>query len=315
MLISIVIPAYNAAAWLRRAVESALRFSDVPLEVVVVDDGSTDDTPRLCRELAFGSERVRVVTQSNGGLSSARNTGVDHAAGTHLLFLDADDELIPQPHPVAWDSTADMVVLGVEEVDQRGAKRLHMPGRAEAAVSGPEHLRQSFRAGQFFTPSVAYLYRADWYRDCRLRFKPGLLHEDMLFTVQALLACRTLAHWPHAAYRYIRRENSITSGVDAPRIQRRVRALADVSRELTALAAQHRDVDVGWWALHVMAYAGDLADSAPSLGASWTVLSMELRFWLRNRVWTPYRRRRDIRFRLRTALMRTWAAASGWRQG
>ncbi|MCU0956233.1 MAG: glycosyltransferase [Hydrogenophaga sp.] len=314
MLLSVIIPAYNAAPWLRRAVESALRFRSPSVEVVVVDDGSTDTTPNLCAELMAESPQVRVVRQANGGLSSARNCGADHATGTHLLFLDADDELIPPEQPISWDLAADMVALGVEEIDRRGSSKLHLPVVAEPMVSGREHLRHSFRNGRFFTPSTAYIYRTTWYRSCGLRFKPGLLHEDMLFTPQALLSCEALAVVRQPVYRYIRREDSITGSPDPRKVKRRVAALAEVSRELTVLANQYPDVDIGWWTLHVMAYAGDLADSALSLGAAQAVLRMELRFLLRNRVWAPYRRRRDVQFRIRTGLARTWAAASGVRE-
>lgn len=314
MLLSVIIPAYNAAPWLRRAVESALRFGSPSVEVVVVDDGSTDTTPKLCGELMAESPQVRVVRQDNGGLSSARNCGADRAAGTHLLFLDADDELIPPEQPIAWDLSADMVALGVEEIDRRGSTKLHFPTVAEPMISGREHLRHSFRTGRFYTPSWAYIYRAAWYRSCGLRFKPGLLHEDMLFTAQALLSCEALDSLRQPVYRYIRRDDSITGSADPRKIQSRVAALAEVSRELTALASRHPDVDLGWWNLHVMEYAGDLADSALSLGAAWTVLRMELRFLVHNRVWAPYRSRRDVRFRFRAGLARTGAAASGVRQ-
>jgi glycosyltransferase involved in cell wall biosynthesis len=87
-----VIPAYNAAGWVARAVDSALAQTHSQCEILVVDDGSTDDTPAL---LAGYGNAIRVLRQDNGGLSSARNTGIRAARGEFVAFLDADDYWLP----------------------------------------------------------------------------------------------------------------------------------------------------------------------------------------------------------------------------
>ncbi len=90
--ISLIIPAYNAECYLAEAIDSALSQDDAPVEVVVVDDGSTDATPRI---LAGYGERLRVLTQPNRGVGAARNAGVAASSGDWLAFLDADDRLRP----------------------------------------------------------------------------------------------------------------------------------------------------------------------------------------------------------------------------
>lgn len=92
-LVSIIVPAYNYGAFLAEAVESALRQSQAQLEVIIVDDGSTDDTAAIAAGLVQRDARVRYVHQPNQGLSAARNTGMKNAAGEFLVFLDADDVL------------------------------------------------------------------------------------------------------------------------------------------------------------------------------------------------------------------------------
>jgi glycosyltransferase involved in cell wall biosynthesis len=91
-LVSAIIPAYNAAWCVRRAIDSVLQQDHQPLEVVVVDDGSTDETPKV---LESYKEAIRVVRKANGGLSSARNTGIQQARGDYVAFLDADDWWLP----------------------------------------------------------------------------------------------------------------------------------------------------------------------------------------------------------------------------
>ena len=90
-----IIPCYRAAATLRRAVDSALTGAPADFEVLLVDDGSPDDTGALCDELAAADPRVRALHRANGGAGAARNTGLDAAHGDWVLFLDADDALLP----------------------------------------------------------------------------------------------------------------------------------------------------------------------------------------------------------------------------
>ena len=92
-LVSVIIPAYNAADVLERCVRSVLAQTYARFEVLLVDDGSRDGTPELADALAREDGRVRVVHKENGGVSSARNAGLDEARGEWLTFVDADDYL------------------------------------------------------------------------------------------------------------------------------------------------------------------------------------------------------------------------------
>lgn len=107
ILVSVIIPTYNYSRFLADAIESALSQTYSPIEVVVVDDGSTDDTATLV-ETRF-SERVRYLFQSNQGLSAARNTGIREAGGDFVVFLDADDRLAPS---MVEDSLGALATLG-----------------------------------------------------------------------------------------------------------------------------------------------------------------------------------------------------------
>lgn len=93
-LVSVIMPAYNAEKWLRDAAGSVLAQSFVDLELIIINDGSTDATPRIARDIA--DPRVRVIDKPNGGVSVARNTGMEAAQGTFIAFMDADDIMWPQ---------------------------------------------------------------------------------------------------------------------------------------------------------------------------------------------------------------------------
>ena len=115
MSISVIIPCYRAAATLRRAVDTALTGAPADLEVLLVDDGSPDDTGALCDELAAADPRVRALHRENGGAGAARNTGLDAAHGDWVLFLDADDALLPGLWAAldALTTDADMILFGL----------------------------------------------------------------------------------------------------------------------------------------------------------------------------------------------------------
>ncbi len=93
--ISVIVPVYNAETWLPRCIESVLSQSYENLELILVDDGSTDDSLAVCRKYADGDSRVTVIHQENGGVSSARNAGLERARGEWVLFVDSDDEILP----------------------------------------------------------------------------------------------------------------------------------------------------------------------------------------------------------------------------
>ncbi len=121
-LISVVIPVYNGSRWLRCALDSVCSQTYSRLEIICVDDGSTDDSLKLLREYETRDKRFRVFHKENGGLSSARNAGVRLATGTWVAFLDADDYLEPETfsQALSYSQGVDMVVYGMRIVGELG---------------------------------------------------------------------------------------------------------------------------------------------------------------------------------------------------
>ena len=95
ILVSVIVPVYNVEAYLGRCVDSILAQTYRNLEVILVDDGTKDNCDRICDDYAAGDPRIRVIHKENGGLSSARNAGIDIARGDFLEFVDSDDWIEP----------------------------------------------------------------------------------------------------------------------------------------------------------------------------------------------------------------------------
>ena len=127
--VSIIIPAYNAEKYLEEAVRSALGQSIPPIEIIIVDDGSQDNTFATARDLASNDTRIAVLTRPNGGAAAARNAGLAQATGDYLLFLDADDRLHEnaiQYHLMAFEERPDTaMVFGANDVIDETGKLLN----------------------------------------------------------------------------------------------------------------------------------------------------------------------------------------------
>ena len=117
-LVSVVVPAYNVAAYLADCLQSILTQRDVHLEVVVVDDGSTDDTGAIADRVAARDSRVRVIHQANAGLGAARNEGVRYCAGGYLAFADSDDLVVDGAYAAmvgSLERTGSEIAIGAVE--------------------------------------------------------------------------------------------------------------------------------------------------------------------------------------------------------
>ena len=135
--VSVVIPTHNHAAFLRQAIDSALSQTLPPLEIIVVDDGSTDETPAILRE--YGS-RIRPIRQPNAGVAAARNTGIGAATGDLIAFLDSDDvwepsKLARQVARFKADAALGLVHCGLERIDLTGRRLSVLVGGLEGRVA------------------------------------------------------------------------------------------------------------------------------------------------------------------------------------
>lgn len=121
-LISVIIPVYNVEPYLKRCVSSVLAQTHDNIEIILIDDGATDNSGKICDELAMVDSRIHVIHQENMGLSGARNTGLQHISGSYVYFLDSDDWITPDCLEyllkMAQQYDADMVVGGIERTAQ-----------------------------------------------------------------------------------------------------------------------------------------------------------------------------------------------------
>lgn len=202
-LISIVVPVYNVEAYLEQCVDSVLNQTYRNIEVILVDDGSPDNCPRMCDEYAKKDHRVKVIHKTNGGLSDARNAGVRIATGDYIGFVDSDDWIDADMYEtllkLAEDTGAQIAEIGVKfcypekTVFQKSEKTgIFDKKNALGAFLDRSMLIQGCVWGK--------LYIADIPR--KIPFPVGRLHEDGFFTYKALYEADTYALSDACKYNY-----------------------------------------------------------------------------------------------------------------
>lgn len=220
--VSIVIGAFNASATLGRALDSALRQTHPQVEVIVVDDASTDGTLAVARQYAARDGRVRIIGResNSGGVGAPRNNGIAVATGQYLMFLDADDEL---PHKACESLLQSALATGAEITAGR-ALRVNL-AKDEVTVWQPQlyGTTRTVEGGLRVMPELfddpiaaAKLYRLDFLLDQGIRFPEELYFEDTYFSTVAWYCARMITLLPVPVYRWIWERES-----DAPSITNR----------------------------------------------------------------------------------------------
>lgn len=219
-LISVIVPVYNVEEFLPKCVDSLLQQTYRNLEIILVDDGTKDNSDKLCDDYARKDQRIRVIHKENGGLSSARNAGIDVACGEYLAFVDSDDWIEPQTYEwlleLALKYEVKLVCAGrydVEYGSEEKAKGLCPP--REEVITGEELVRRIFRWDNIDSAAWDKLYHRSLFRE--IRYPLGKVCEDVPTTYRIALDAGKAAMCPKPVYNYLHRPGSITTSSVSPK--------------------------------------------------------------------------------------------------
>lgn len=206
--VSVIVPVYNTEKYLQQCLDSILSQTLQEIEVICVDDGSTDDSPQILKEFERRDSRVRIITKENDGLGAARNTGIDAARGEYIGFVDSDDFIDTNMflflYRMATTHNSDIVF---------SSTRLYFNDTGREAdfrdTAFFDTLRQHspFRAAQF--PQIVEcigvwdrIYRKDFLSQNRLYNPIHVIYEDALFSFQTSILAQRISVCPEAIYKY-----------------------------------------------------------------------------------------------------------------
>lgn len=215
--ISIIVPVYNVKDYLQACVDSLTKQTVQPNEIILVDDGSTDGSSDLCDQYKDEFPNlINVVHQKNGGLSAARNTGIQTATSKYLLFVDSDDTIglhaCESFNRASNGKDADIIAATITSFSpDKTVKKKHSVASLNSILSGKDFLKQELENGSMFYASVHCMYDRKFLLENALLFVPNLLHEDQIFTIKAFLAAKRVINTNIEFYNHLIREGSITT--------------------------------------------------------------------------------------------------------
>lgn len=214
-LITLIVPIYNVEQYLPRCIESIIAQTYSELEIILVDDGSPDQCGKICDDYALKDSRIKVIHKSNGGLSDARNAGLDNMTGAFVAFIDSDDwidrdwceKLVDNMHKF----NADVSICGII------SERFNTNSNQTNIITKEYGINPFYETGldmmrRYFCSSwVAWdkIYRASIFND--IRFPVGEINEDEAIVLQILNKCNYVAFRNDTFYHYISRPESITT--------------------------------------------------------------------------------------------------------
>jgi len=218
--VSVIIPVYNTEEYIRQTLISACNQTLREIEIICINDGSTDNSEEIIRECAKGDSRIKIIKELNSGQSVARNTGITNARGKYLYFLDSDDLIEPETLElcyelcekgkydfVTFDSdiyNPDNIPIGNSLKYNRSCSLLE-----KICYTGLESISLQL-VKMDYTPSVPLLFISlDYINNNKLSFKAGIIHEDQLFTALLYIKSKRMAYICKNLFHRRIRQNSI----------------------------------------------------------------------------------------------------------
>ena len=220
--ISVIIPVYNVAPFLGQCVQSVIQQTYKDLQIILIDDGSTDGSDLIMKELAAMDRRVVVVSQGNRGVSAARNNGLSLASGKYILFLDADDYIETDALESAYrklsEQSLDIIFFDTKAFGEKGfsleaveAKKRYYARKHNysSLLTGETLLYQMLENGEYSCPVWKQVFRRDFLLENQLSFYEGIIHEDELFTLKAMLLAQRVSYIGRVLHHRRLRQGSI----------------------------------------------------------------------------------------------------------
>lgn len=207
-LITVVVPVYNVEAYVERCLDSIVTQNYKNLEIIVVDDGSTDRSGEICDAYALEDDRIKIIHKDNAGLGEARNSALDIMKGEYVFFVDSDDYIFPGIIKYLFEACekegADIACCGFQS-----GKKMYYQGRKTYCLSAAEATERIFCSQGMDCNAVCKLYKTYLFRNMRY---PSCLYEVVPVTYKIFLSAKKIVNTGKVGYYIEKRSGSITRG-------------------------------------------------------------------------------------------------------
>lgn len=211
-LVSIIIPIYNVERDLKRCIESVLNQTYKNIEIILVDDGSPDNCPKICEDYKSQDSRIKVIHKKNGGLSDARNAGIEISQGKYITFIDSDDyvteDYVEYLYKLIVKYKADMSICSHDAVYINDIKRFNTDCN-ESIMNSDIALEKMLYHKNYDVSAWAKMYKMELFNE--IRYPVGRLFEDAATTYKLIDKSQRIAYGSGSKYKYIIRPDSIVT--------------------------------------------------------------------------------------------------------
>ncbi|WML45812.1 glycosyltransferase [Neobacillus sp. PS3-40] len=293
--ISIIVPIYKVESFLHKCINSILAQTFTDFELILVNDGSPDKCGSICDQYAKTDDRIKVIHKQNGGLSSARNAGIEVAKGEYISFIDGDDYIDEEMFEILYHNaiihSSDVIVCDFEKVTE---DENHQKTKCEKEYS-VQHFTNIQALHQLYDPKISD--RDKWVIACNKlykrylfngsKFEEGKIFEDEFIAHKVLYDCKKITIIPEKLYYYVQRSNSIVGSPFSTKKFDRVYALKERAHYFRTIKqynlyylAQRHFMDVFLW--YYYKAKSDITDGNKELKTLKKKSNMSLVLMLRN---------------------------------
>ena len=214
MDVSVIIPVYNTEKYLSACIDSVLRQENVSIEIILVDDGSTDSSADICDEYAKDQDNIKTIHIKNSGPATAKNEGLKIAQGNYIALTDSDDKMEPlmlsKMVNAGYEHHADIICCNYKQIDENGHVSHLNSTNKQYVLNHEEGLIHFFSKDKIYSQCWTKLYKRQMLLDYHIENDPGLrTDEDFIFNIRAFVNAQTTVIVDEPLYEYTHRENSL----------------------------------------------------------------------------------------------------------
>lgn len=216
MDVSVIIPVYNTEKYLTACIESILNQVNISLEIILVDDGSSDSSGQICDDYAMKYKNIQTIHIKNSGQAVAKNEGIKYAQGNYVALTDSDDKMTPfmltKMVRSGYEHDADIVCCNYKQIDEQGNVSHTDCTNKEYILNHEQALIHFYSRDKIYSQCWTKLYKRQMLSDYHIENEPIRYDEDIIFNIKAFKAAQKTIILDEALYEYTYRENSVAHG-------------------------------------------------------------------------------------------------------
>lgn len=263
MDVSVIIPVYNSESYLSACVDSVLEQEHVSLEIILVDDGSTDSSPSICDNYAQGHDNIKAIHIKNSGPATAKNEGLRHAQGNYIALTDSDDKMEPlmlhKMVTAGYKHHADIICCNYKQIDENGHISHLNSTNEQFVLNHEEGLIHFFSKDKIYSQCWTKLYKRQMLVDHHIMNDPGLrTDEDFIFNIRAFINAQTTVIIDEPLYEYTHRENSLAHAYFKKNISQYIDNRIKRVHVTQEAVKKESNVVKEWSIVHIIMYYNEL---------------------------------------------------------